>query len=307
MHLLHYSDQAATARQDRAFIGASTSSPLPPEVWIKMFTCPDDDTAWQQPYGLSYVANVGYVEPQRWDQELFDTSGQNQHELHTAYTIDWDNDGAVTNYDGRIGYATGIFFREPSWDNPSFTAAQSNGITLQDFRMTVDYIEQGDGQSNTLMYAENKDALNWADITVGIQGAGFGLNVHPDEVDANGPFDLPQYNGVNGTATGDPELKVEPYPQINPNDPVDPHPFVVQVWVSKPNSLKYFGQSAPIQALQEGRAPRPSGNHEDIIHVAMSDGRARTINAGMNQGVYMKLLTPNGQRNGQLVISEAAY
>lgn len=110
------------------------------DVFLPVFACPADPRHWQKPGGLSYVANGGYglfeVDPQTG---LVEETG-----VHTA-AIDLDGDGEVSERELMINYSTGVFWR-PGPD---------------DFRMTLEFIRQGDGLEQTLMLAENHNAGWW--------------------------------------------------------------------------------------------------------------------------------------------------
>lgn len=51
----------------------------------------------------------------------------------------------------------------------------------------------------------------------------------------------------------------------------------------------------------------PSSNHGDVVNFAFCDGRATTINQNINANVLMQLVTPDGQRHGQGILSQSAY
>lgn len=112
------------------------------EISLEMLQCPSDPTSFQVDGGLSYVVNSGYghflVAPQTGAVYEIIPHGQN--------TIDWDGDGEVTPDDRLISIATGVFW------------PKNQGDTL---RSNLDYISSGDGQANTLLFAENLNAGKW--------------------------------------------------------------------------------------------------------------------------------------------------
>ena len=51
----------------------------------------------------------------------------------------------------------------------------------------------------------------------------------------------------------------------------------------------------------EGLTPRASSNHVGSVNVLMCDGSAKSLNVTMDKPVYARLLTPDGQRQGQIL------
>lgn len=123
-----------------ARIVAEESTDAVREVFLPVFACPQDDLHWQKPGGLSYAANSGYglfdVDP---ETGLVEETG-----THTA-AIDLDGDGEVSDRELAINYSTGVFWRPGP----------------EDFRMTLEFVRQGDGLEQTLMLAENHNAGWW--------------------------------------------------------------------------------------------------------------------------------------------------
>ena len=119
------------------------------QLSVKVFTCPEDLNNFQQPMGLSYVANGGYANELFW----VDASDRN----HRVDGIDWDKSGAVDVADYPTAVATGVFWR------PSIGKF---GVKAPVAMPTLDSIGLGDGISQTLMLAENTDARkSWAAVT----------------------------------------------------------------------------------------------------------------------------------------------
>lgn len=54
-------------------------------------------------------------------------------------------------------------------------------------------------------------------------------------------------------------------------------------------------------------SPRPSSDHNGIIHVAFASGSGRGINSNIDRWVYTQLLTPNGQRQNQNVVDPGSF
>jgi hypothetical protein len=183
--------------------------------------------------------------------------------FHNADQVDWQTAAptGINGLDQRIAYATGVIWR------PALSPANN-------FRMTFDYVEQGDGQGYTILFAENVDAGNWDSIDADEIGFGVSLGHFNDgstAVTVDGDGDLSEIG--DGT--------------------------VARIGSSRINS-KFTGAGI-------GTAPRPSSNHGDIVHVGMCDGTARSINANIDTGVYLRLITPNGQRLGEGLLDPGSF
>ncbi len=124
-----------------------------PGQFLYVLTCPGHEDGYEQPGGLSYAANLGYVTSTRWGKPGVTDA------VHRG--IDWNGDGAITDEDVEIHRATGVFL--PPGD---------------DIRpMTIDDIVRGDGTTNTFLLLEHHHREpNWASprfgkIAVGISVA----------------------------------------------------------------------------------------------------------------------------------------
>ncbi len=239
-------------------------------VWLEVFTCPDDQNNFRQNGGLSYAGNMGYVNNAAFASA--DTA-------FTAQSLDWDDSGTPDASDESIAYATGVFWRP----------------TGSGFRMTLDYVEQGDGQSNTILFAENVNAGLTSDPDFGFRSMespaiGFGVIAEDGTTSqlldsSGGQVDL-----VDASSGGALDLVANSIVAVGENastPPVSGHP----------NAGSF---TAAFRA-------RPSSNHNDIVHVAFCDGRAKGISEGINDQVYLRLITPNGQRNGQDIVNPSSF
>ncbi len=139
-------------------------------------------------------------------------------------------------------------------------------IPVGDRRTTLDYLNQGDGTEYTLLLAENS---------------------------AGGSFrSFASYNPTN-LAFG-----------LNLGD-VTPSGTITGGTLAGVSSVSTLGKSKPNANLGTNYT-RPSSNHNDIIHVAFTSGRAQTINESIDSSVYIRLLTPNGQRMNEGILDPGA-
>lgn len=140
--LLPYLDSAALHRTLMADPLAISRTPPPPgaAVLIKVLACPQDLLNSRQHVGLSYVANAG------WGHFRINSPTEEVFEIrpHSA-DVDWDRDGIVNDDERRLTRATGIFWRAHE----------------DRFQLTLDDVNDGDGQAATMLFTENTNARNW--------------------------------------------------------------------------------------------------------------------------------------------------
>ncbi|MBA4031135.1 MAG: hypothetical protein C0478_09645 [Planctomyces sp.] len=171
-----------------------------------------------------------------------------------------------------------------SWSDATLTAAsagdknmaKSTGVIWRDTDMTLDYIGTGDGTENTLMIAENLNADNWAsgntwDLAFAAKVGSAGWASVASPANTQGAYPATGFAGLGSlAATG--------------TSPVGD---------SRP--------AAPINGT--AKAPRPSSNHGGAVNVVMVSGAGRGINDTIDQRVYLKLITSNGQQYGETTLN----
>ncbi|MCA8988679.1 MAG: DUF1559 domain-containing protein, partial [Planctomycetaceae bacterium] len=118
---------------------------------ITVFACPDDDTSFQTPGGLSYVANTGYA-----PSDLWGNTGDAAHDFDNINWLDGDVTAGyqLSDQSRLISQSTGVMWRD---------ANNGTGATTDDTRtnVTLDFISGNDGQTQTMMLSENLDARRW--------------------------------------------------------------------------------------------------------------------------------------------------
>lgn len=247
------------------------------KVWIRAFTCPDDQNNHQKALGLSYVGNVGYI------STTFFSDGN-----HDAYRVDYNNNSTVGDaQDASIAYATGVFFRQPDPATTSVVVAQT-AMQTDTFRASLDFITQGDGATQTIMIGEN--------ITGGLTTAA----AWPSEQNTGWASHLVQRTGFGWI--------------VNASDPTGRGAAVTTDTALYPVSgaLNWGGVSPNLSRINANLAttsvaPRLSSNHAGSLNVGMCDGSVRSIAENIDQYVYARLLTPDGRRYGQQIVNQADY
>lgn len=162
VELLPFIDQQGTAdRWNKALefndnstlgtLGYSNLS-LANDLYVPAFACPNDDTSFQVPGGLSYVVNAGFGDNDP-TTDTISNSGLAAAAIHNwqIEPFDWDASGGVDGTDHDITRATAVF-------SSKFSAQKNRSVTLG---------KVYDGTSNTLMMGENiKSGVadsTWAD------------------------------------------------------------------------------------------------------------------------------------------------
>lgn len=260
--LLDGLDATAVRRQIRqdGFIDDTTNT-----VTLPVLTCPDDSSSFQSPFGLSYVVNSGYW--QNGDFHVGDASP------HSAYQAGSESSGVggdestigdpctgICDADLDVSYATGVIW-------PRFDETVGNGLSNR--QITLDYVSQGDGVSQTILAAENLDATTWK--TDEIASLAFGIN--RGEAHNSGGTDA--LNSAAYTLSG----------TLN----------VVEL-----------GQGA-INAADTVPLPRASSNHNGTVHFLFCDGSGRGISEQVDIIVYMRLISSNGQRLEEGLLDNSQY
>lgn len=273
VQLFPYLDNAAMFRtiSEWPTTGTTPFNATAPVPILKVLTCPVDINHAGQPGGMSYVANAGYMTYNHW-------LGPNNLN-HNGLTIDWDaSGGAVNAADLAIARATGVFWRNATGVNaPAYTNSD------QGSQLTLDYIAEADGASNTYLIAENNQADSWVNTSTFLPNVSTGALAFGIFVTNNmGAVEPLIMNTTTATSTTRLDLVTVP----NANYPTSG--TATSSWA--PN----WNPSAGI-----GLAPRPISFHTGVFNVAYCDGRAESINVSINLRIYASQISPNGQRNGQ--------
>ena len=153
VEILPFIDQQGTYdRWDKSIAwNMAPNLDLASSLYIQALACPNDESAYQTPGGLSYVANAGFSNT---------TSGADAALARKGHTwfdaaLDWNSDMTASDpEDEQITFQTGVFWA--NFQNGNFGNICKNKC----FAPGKIY----DGSSNTLMLAENINAgqTNWA-------------------------------------------------------------------------------------------------------------------------------------------------
>jgi len=147
-------------------VGGQSNLDLASELYIEALACPNDDSAFQIPGGLTYVANAGMGS----NTTSADAGTQVRGHAFFDSGLDWNSNSTLVNdaEDQEITFRSGVFW--PNFQNGSLRAICANKC----FAPGKIY----DGSSNTLMLGENLNAgdTNWANPAMNSCGFMFPLN-----------------------------------------------------------------------------------------------------------------------------------
>lgn len=245
---------------------------------IEVYACPDDADSFQQNGGLSYVVNGGYAPSNIWG-----TANNTSHDFNN---IDWI-DATATNGNSaagrRISQSTGVFWRDTQ-------VATGPPVEIESSFVTLDFISNNDGLSQTLMLAENLNAGPWSSIATG--GLAFAI-----ELDVSGGALVAADNGGTTSTTG---IGVGTDGSASANNAL----YILDNFDAGDSAIG----ADPTSGAGNVSMWRPSSNHTGgNVNVIFADGHAGTLRADMNQSVYARLMTPNGTFYGQKVISDTNF
>jgi len=122
---------------------------------LQVLACPDDESAFAQPGGLSYVINSGYGDLENiaaYGAAIAGGGNPSEAQMHnwTALKFDWDEDTMLAG-------GTTAPYRDPE-DEAITKASGVSWIQVREDNMSQRFSTMHDGGSNTLLLAENLNA-----------------------------------------------------------------------------------------------------------------------------------------------------
>jgi prepilin-type N-terminal cleavage/methylation domain-containing protein len=244
---------------------------------IDTYTCPNDDNS-DAPGGKTYVVNAGYVPVGRWasrESRGHAIARPTESGIESEYIWPgrWSPGQTAPPMDQprehmRATAASGVFWRS------GVAADRTGGI-----RVTLDQISGNDGLSQTIFMTENINARPFEPASEDLHGGWIS--------------DL-----TNDIAFGFP---------IDAESNREPGIMALQTTMATDQSGRPIGRINLDLNAAPGTRPSPNSLHPGVVVVLMGDNSVRTLNQNMDIGVYAMLLTPNGNRYGQRILSSSDY
>jgi len=232
---------------------------------VESLTCVVDENNFNQTDGLSYVANGGYI-----------TVMSNNINSFSAYSL-----ATALSIPLRAAYSTGLFWAPDNGLANNYTPS-SQGFVKYPFRMSLDFVSAGDGNSNTILFGENLQGGSWSGGFASPPGSA------PVAFQLSGQI-FAVYVGGGGNIVGGSQQTTIPLQLAQDT----------ALW----NAFQSGRLNEDLVALKYSR-PRPSSNHGDLVNFAFCAGNVRPINMNVHPAVFARLVSPDGQRFGQVVTSD---
>lgn len=279
-----------TAGQGIAVLGATN---------VEIFTCPDDPNDAADG-AMSFVVNSGYATENRW--------AANSAFAHRVNGYLWPSSSGTTGDTQNVGItaATGVFFPERVDVTSGSAAGETLALSSPGYKNTLDRVTTGDGLSQTIFITENLDTPNWSTATASIT---------IPTVDAAGAAGTGHASGTGnggflGYRLGDAAFAVR-----TAGDDNTPSNFSGTLATALAFTADPFAGAAQrasrinenLGIATEGQSPRPSSLHPGTVNVIFGDGSGRNISENIDSTVYVRLVSSNGNRFGQNILSSSDY
>ncbi|QDT33787.1 DUF1559 family PulG-like putative transporter [Thalassoglobus polymorphus] len=257
---------------------------------IDVYVCPDDPNDGANG-AMSYVVNAGYATSSDWAANSIG---------HQVHSLVWPAIGGAADSPQNVNVtaATGAFFYTRFDFNGSPFGAAPAG-----FENTIDKISAGDGLSQTIFLSENLDTPDYDPTVTNTFGAyTFGLG--------NGGFAGYRLGAAGfavrmAEASGQPDSFTTPGGFGDSSSP--PAPATALIANSGTPLLESSKINYQVGLGTPGASPRPSSLHPGVVNVIFGDGSGRNLSQNIDGTVYIRLVSSNGNRYGQAILSNNDY
>ncbi len=187
-----------------------------------------------------------------------------------------------------VGLYTGLVYpTNPSTSAPAVETAAMGvfhnrvkppaGVADTRVVMTLDYLTQRDGSTNTLMACENLQATVWAAVSSS------GVYSAPSEPNLGFTWIWPTAAGGASHPTTD------PVPQLK-GDQIAGNPYGIN---------EDLGKTDVLTGALGYEYARPSSRHPGIVVATFCDGHTQAIREGIDYDTFKHLMTPDGEEAGR--------
>jgi len=249
--------------------------------FLKILTCPVDDTVVANKGNLSYVVNGGFS---RWNgyTPIGGSAGS------SVFPVGWDGTtlttGASLDWGSQIGKKTGVMFLGTAQGNTPWDQKTSSSSIV-------------DGSSNTVLLSENIMA-GYSDSSNAFTGLSGASSTPPPVINWAAPH--PNFMmfvasddvcGASSPGTGKCSTTSGLGP-FNNNGTVETG--AAWAFANRPGGNENI--NAGQQASAEGSTPYPSSRHNGGVNVCMCDGSVRFVSDTIDGRTWAKVVTPAGSQ-----------
>lgn len=275
---------------------------------IPVYVCPDDPNDGSDG-ATSYVANAGYAILDRWN-----ANGLLGHRTD-SYLWAGVGGGAGSPENIQVTSGSGVFF-------PTRAKVPNSAFSLnlgpEGYRPSLSRVSSGDGLSQTIFLSENLDTPDWIpSVSNGPIPTISDSNVVGTPISGqsgNGGF-LGYRLGDTAFAVavkGSGSVVADNSSTGGYGDPSAPNPAATSLASSGQPFLASDGLDVckineNLGTAVSGRNPRPSSLHSGTVNVVFGDGSASNISNSIDNTVYLRLVSSNGNRYGQAILSGSDY
>jgi hypothetical protein len=238
---------------------------------IPVLGCPNDDSSFQAAGGLSYVVNAGFGDA------VGAATGMDH--CHDDEALDWIGAVGVNPDDHEITRSTGVF-----WAVHGTTKTRGPSSNLGRIY---------DGTSNTLMLGENLNA--GVDNTAN----GGGLN-QALLAGYTSTWASPQHKSCTFIAPV--QVTGPPANSLIYNTGYNVKAIIAAGTPSEDTNQQIFPNDGKVAF--DGESPYLSSLHPGVVVVALCDGSVRTLTESIDEGVYLRLMTPGATKQKTSLTAE---
>jgi prepilin-type N-terminal cleavage/methylation domain-containing protein/prepilin-type processing-associated H-X9-DG protein len=252
-------------------------------TFLKILTCPVDDTLVTNKGNLSYVVNGGFS---RWNgyTPIGGSAGT------SVFPVGWDGTGLANgpslDWGSQVGKKTGVMFLGTAQGNAPWDARTSPSSIV-------------DGSSNTVLVSENLMA-GYSDSSNPFTGLTGAVTTPPPVINWAAPH--PNFMmfigsddicGASVPGTGKCSTTVGLAPFANTGTGAV-ETGISWAYANKPGGNENI--NAGQAASSEGSTPYPSSRHNGGVNVCMCDGSVRFVTDTIDGRTWAKILTPAGSQ-----------
>jgi prepilin-type N-terminal cleavage/methylation domain-containing protein len=252
---------------------------------LKVMNCPDDQND-DQNGNLSFAMNAGYIASGLW--------GANVNLLNLATAIPVGHFPENYDYQFNTGYNA----------SDEVEVAKGTGVGWSNKQVKIDQISRADGSTSTLLFAENLQSQNWAGIpqpngstslvsgTARINDYSFGI-----PIGAGGT--VPYLVGDNSTVAG--------VGTLAGGKGVALRLASFRGFTNATAPLVDGKINSYLNSAGEGLMQRPSSLHPNGVNAIFVGGNGKFLAQTLDMGLYTQLLSWDGSRKGQAIVSDTDF